>query len=401
MIPDIIHFIFGLKKDFGGKPFSLVHYLAIRSALEVNQPSRICFHYCYEPSGYWWEKIKPELTLNRITLPERIFGNRLHHFAHKADVLRLEVLREQGGIYLDSDTISVRPLKELCLDAGFVIGQQLSHEPFRMRLSRGMRSFNVSSVFQRNKGLCNAVLMAGKGNDFVNRWYDSYRSFRSRGRDEYWDEHSVVVPRQLARMHRKEVKIVSPYHFHYPLYDPGGLRDLFASSATFPQAYVHHLWETFSWEPYLKELSPEKIWNQDTTYNRIARRFLPSPAGATAAADARTADEPEGVRGKFLAGQAPPESAPRAVPGPDRFTGLAGWNQSWLLCQGYDTVEGYFGSGLAAAEVPVIHRLSRNLVLEQRLKIKELKAANNCWLVYYPVNVLRQVRSMLPALLGG
>jgi hypothetical protein len=395
MIPNILHFIFGLKKDFGGKPFSLVHYLAIKSAIEVNQPERVCFHYCYEPAGYWWEKIKPELTLNQVVLPDRIFGNRLHHFAHKADVLRLEVLREQGGIYLDSDTISVRPLKELGQDAGFVIGLQLSHEPFRMRLSRGIRSFNAPSIFRRNKGLCNAVLMAGKDNAFVNRWYDSYRSFRSRGRDKYWDEHSVVVPRQLAHIYKKEVKILSPYHFHYPLYDQKGLNDLFASSNTYSQAYVHHLWETFSWEPYLKELSPEKIWNQDITYNRIARRFLPSESPDTPLA------EPQGLRGQFLHFQSQPDTPPYFGPNPGHLTKLATWNQSWLLCQGYDTVERYFGSGLATAEVPAIHRLSRNLALEQGLKIKEHKVANDTWQVYYPVNVLRQVRSMLPALLGG
>jgi hypothetical protein len=31
-MPRIAHFIFGLSPDFGNKPFSLVHYLAIRSA---------------------------------------------------------------------------------------------------------------------------------------------------------------------------------------------------------------------------------------------------------------------------------------------------------------------------------------------------------------------------------
>ena len=31
-MPRIAHFIFGLRPDFGGKAFSLVHYLAIRSA---------------------------------------------------------------------------------------------------------------------------------------------------------------------------------------------------------------------------------------------------------------------------------------------------------------------------------------------------------------------------------
>src|SRR5687767_12052334 len=56
MIPNRIHFIFGLHPDFGGKPFSFVHYLAIASAAAVNSPSEIILHHAHEPAGEWWER---------------------------------------------------------------------------------------------------------------------------------------------------------------------------------------------------------------------------------------------------------------------------------------------------------------------------------------------------------
>ena len=31
-IPNVFHFAFEFQSDFGGKPFGLVHYLAIKSA---------------------------------------------------------------------------------------------------------------------------------------------------------------------------------------------------------------------------------------------------------------------------------------------------------------------------------------------------------------------------------
>lgn len=37
-----------------------------------------------------------------------IMGNEIEHFAHKADVIRLEALRDWGGIYLDTDVMVVR-----------------------------------------------------------------------------------------------------------------------------------------------------------------------------------------------------------------------------------------------------------------------------------------------------
>jgi len=50
MIPKKIHFVFGLKKDQGGKGFSYFHYLNILSALNVNKDYEINFYYQYEPS---------------------------------------------------------------------------------------------------------------------------------------------------------------------------------------------------------------------------------------------------------------------------------------------------------------------------------------------------------------
>ena len=47
MVPNIIHFIFGLEKKFGNRPFSIFHYLAIKSAYEINEPDKIYFYYKY------------------------------------------------------------------------------------------------------------------------------------------------------------------------------------------------------------------------------------------------------------------------------------------------------------------------------------------------------------------
>jgi hypothetical protein len=276
-IPNIFHFVFGLKPDFGGKPFSLVHYLSIQSAIEVNTPDKVYFHYHYEPTGYWWELIKPKLTLNLVSIPESIFGNPLHHFAHKADVIRLEVLLEYGGIYLDLDTICVRPLAPFYDKSSFMIGSQLNHESFSLRLKRSVRSLDLSSIMSGQMGLCNAVLLATKNNPFVKIWYDSYRYFRSKGRDEYWHEHSVIVPHQLATTYKSLVTIASPYRFHYPIYDENGLKNLFEHTRSYPDAYVHHLWETLSWDRYLQHLTPEGISTVDTTYNLIARQHLSMP----------------------------------------------------------------------------------------------------------------------------
>jgi mannosyltransferase OCH1-like enzyme len=51
-----------------------------------------------------------------VTAPKEIFGKRLRSFAHQADVLRLEILMREGGVYLDLDTITLRSFEPLMGD---------------------------------------------------------------------------------------------------------------------------------------------------------------------------------------------------------------------------------------------------------------------------------------------
>lgn len=279
MAPNILHFVFGMAPDFGGKPFSLAHYLSVKSAVEINKPLAAWFHYHYEPGGEWWQKAKPLLTLNKITAPENFMGRPLYHVAHKADIIRLQVLKETGGVYMDLDTISVKPLTPL-LNHSFAIGSEINPgyipKNQRQKIKQTLRK-KFGLLNEENKthtGLCNAVLIAEPNCDFINTWLEAYSIFRSTGRDKYWNEHSVIIPQQIALQYPDKIATLGPYTFHYPLYTDEGLRQMFEEVHNFPQAYLHHLWESFSWDKYLSQLNAEKIKTIDTTYNMLARKFL-------------------------------------------------------------------------------------------------------------------------------
>jgi len=255
MVPNIFHFIFGLAPDFGGKPFSLMNYLAIKSAYEINKPDRIFFYYKHLPEGVWWEEAKSYLTLEEINPPVTIYNNKLYHFAHVSDILRLQILIERGGIYLDIDTICVKPFQPL-LNHEFVIGEQV--------------------VNDKLIGLCNAVMLSSKDSLFCNCWLEQYQYFRSKGKDIYWDEHSVFIPYLISQV--PEIKgsffIANFKSFHYPSFTENDTKLMFEENHEFGEAFCHHLWETFTYEKYLKTLTTASIKVQDTTYNLIARRFI-------------------------------------------------------------------------------------------------------------------------------
>ena len=291
MIPNIIHFIFGLKSDFGGKGFSYIHYLAVVTAWKVNQPEKMFLHYAYEPSGEWWDKAKPYLTLNQVVPPKEIFGRPLKHFAHQADVLRLEMLMQHGGIYLDMDVVCINSFGPL-LRKGFVMGR----EP--------------------EAGLCNAVILASADAEFLRIWYEQYREFDG----TRWGYHSVALPLQLATQHPSMIQIQDEYSFFFPMHNDPAHTDLwgdrppwaqrqifekiiehlrvrignfFASkkeALPFPplthlihgrrwqfeklsQSYCIHLWESIWWD-HLQQVTPDSIRENRGNFSRIVRKVL-------------------------------------------------------------------------------------------------------------------------------
>jgi len=257
-IPNIIHFIYGFKKQ--SIEFELYKYLAIKSAINVNNPIKTYFYYKYEPYGHYWDKIKNDLTLVQIEPPTEIFGNPLNHYAHQADVIRLQKLSEIGGIYLDIDTICLKSFKPL-LDNDFVIGIQGNKDN--------------SKIY----GLCNAIILSKPKSNFILKWIDSYTSFRSTGRDEYWDEHSVLMPLKLAYQYPNEVLLMENNTFYNPLWY--NINDILFNKDFKLEEYKKfinhnfciHLWDTYS-SKYLSLLNEYDILVNNTLYNIFARKFI-------------------------------------------------------------------------------------------------------------------------------
>jgi hypothetical protein len=252
-IPKILHYCFGLDASFGGKPWSLVHYVCVKSALERVQPKQAFIYYEYEPTGKWWKQTKDLLTPIRIEAPREIFGNPLCHAAHRADVVRLEKLIRHGGIYLDADVLVHESFDDL-LDSSVVLGWE-----------------GVNGEI----GLANAVILAEPGARFLKRWYEEYRWFRSKGRDEYWGEHSVSLPNKLAKAYPTEVTILPHTAFYWPLWTADGLRMIYESRGPEVRAdYANHLWESNAWDQYLRNATPGRVRDIESNFHRWARPFV-------------------------------------------------------------------------------------------------------------------------------
>ena len=220
-----LNFVFLYPKD---TPLSYLAFCAIASAQRHN-PAYNTILYCFhEPTGAFWDRIKDSVRL--VLLQDfQFFGiARIHHGAHKADVVRLMALAEVGGVYLDLDTITLQPFSTLP-DAQVVLGFQA-----HTKVSRG--------------GICNGVIKADRNARFIRTWLRQYAWFRSRGRGHNWARHSVKLPFRLYLDAGPEVHVVPFDYFHYPLWM--STDRLFAEGSANIACYMKpartiHLWSQF------------------------------------------------------------------------------------------------------------------------------------------------------------
>jgi hypothetical protein len=244
MIPNRYNYIFGMNPN--DKPFSFIHYLCIRSCIAVNNPASVTIYYEYEPDGIWWNEIKRLVTTTAVVAPRRIFGRPINRTAHRADVLRLELLIQAGGIYLDVDVLCLKPFKSL-LHYDCVLGEEY------------------------NEGLCNAVILAQPNTPFLRRWFAEYSSFS----DQQWNEHSVRLPRRLADAHPDQLHIEPHTAFYWPMHWPNHLAQFFLSPASCfsERSFCVHLWESKTW-PLLRALDINMLHIVDSEFFRLARALF-------------------------------------------------------------------------------------------------------------------------------
>lgn len=250
MIPRNLHFIFGLTPDFGGKPFSFCHWAAIRSAQLANPGWHTRFWCIHEPSNRYFDAIRKHVEIMHVEPFDTVYGNPIPHPAHKCDWLRLQVLNEHGGVYLDLDTITTKG--------------------FDAWLAESPGSMVVEQVDDNTIGLCNALIAAEPGADFIHRWIGKFKGFRSAGHDGLWNESAVKWPHQVW-LEKPNFHTMRPATFLKP--DWTQIPQLFEQVREFPLAIGHHLWESFSW-PYLQRYSPETYRDVDCTYSRLLEKHL-------------------------------------------------------------------------------------------------------------------------------
>ena len=193
-IPKIIHIIYFKVRDL-----EEYNYRCIASIAHHMPEYKIIIHNDIQPVGnQWWDKIKSIKTveIHSMSRPTHFDGLALHHVQYQADVTRLEVLYEHGGIYLDLDMLILQNFEKI--------------------FSSG-KDFYISKEGP-GEGLINSFLASKPKNEFIQHWLEG---FKSGLRMENWayhirDTNRIMLENNPHYVYKYRIEILDHKHF-FPL----------------------------------------------------------------------------------------------------------------------------------------------------------------------------------------
>ena len=237
VVPNIVHYVW-----FGEyETLRFHHMLSILSAHKFIRPERILIHCDFAPVGQWWKYIRskvPNIEIVKREPPTEIFGNQVILQEHKSDIVRMQVLMEHGGIYLDTDVIALKSFNGL-RKYNFTMGIEYHGEPGRLN---------------------NGVIIAEKSAEFLRLWYDTYRNFTKRE----WDYHDSIIPYSLQFQYPQLIH-VEENTINYP--SGKKLELIYETRYDWRQNYAMHLW----YRLHEIDHNPRDIRAMNTTFGEIAR----------------------------------------------------------------------------------------------------------------------------------
>nr|XP_022301020.1 uncharacterized protein LOC111109229 [Crassostrea virginica] len=237
VVPNIVHFIW-----FGNLKFDFIYFVSMYSAFKHQNPCVIFVYYDILPSGEYWTlllDVVPNIILVSVPSPSEISGRQIIYVQHKSDILRLLILKEYGGIYLDTDQLLLR-----------------SVDTFRNK--------DCTMGWAADFYFGSALILAKKQSSFIRKWIESYSSYNP----NLWGDNSVIMATELSVKYPKLIHVERHYCSFYP--DP---KYLYNQNYKWSHSFSLHIYKQGSMQ-HVSALNFLSIRKLNTTLGAVFRYIL-------------------------------------------------------------------------------------------------------------------------------
>ncbi|KAI9739253.1 MAG: hypothetical protein M1834_007466 [Cirrosporium novae-zelandiae] len=251
-IPRTVHFVFVDLKPLTWMEFAAVQgaHLALKAeTINIWVPDR------GDPLGKIWEMILdiPGVRFRRIEMPDSVYGHELKILAHISDIVRMKAMYEEGGIYLDTNLVALRPVDEI-----------LNNPDIN----------DTVMALEGHQGICNAMIMSKPRAPFMKQWMQQYIDFD----DNDWKGLSVLRPFEMYLDGTADhLSVLDDHSWFYPMYYPSdrGLMTMWLGKSwhDINRSYGVHFWPWLG-SPQRLAFDPEVIRLIDTPLFCTIRHYF-------------------------------------------------------------------------------------------------------------------------------
>ncbi|KAL3836288.1 hypothetical protein ACJMK2_021725 [Sinanodonta woodiana] len=239
-VPYVVHFIWFMYREF-----DFFNFLSFMSVVRFVRPCLILIHGDFVPYGRYWHRFTmtfPYVILVRRSPKLTIYGKRVEFIEHLSDIMRIEILKDYGGIYLDYDEVVLRSL-----------------EPLRI--------YNYVQGYELPNQLGSQLIMAKRNATFLQLWYDSYKNY-----SKEWLYNALEVPAMLASQHPELIHI-DGYNFTRPSWQ--NMTWIFNRNYNWATNYAMHSYARMFVKEYPnRKVDLMSIRYLNTTIGSISRHVL-------------------------------------------------------------------------------------------------------------------------------
>jgi hypothetical protein len=163
VIPNIVHFIYPVNSKT--RPFSSLNIQAVKRAATIQKPDTIRFWTNAKPGDIaGWGEIASMIDLIPTIMPEHEWPQ------YQSDTLRLNILYDQGGIYMDTDLLTLRPMPMF------------------------EDSLTISWESEKRESVSNALMISAPRVPFIAEWMRRLPQAQS---SSTWAYGGVVLPAEM------------------------------------------------------------------------------------------------------------------------------------------------------------------------------------------------------------
>ncbi|XP_012934984.1 uncharacterized protein LOC106011108 [Aplysia californica] len=236
-VPNIVHLV-----AFTNPTMSFRNAIGFYSIFTVAKPCLVLLHSDVELEGPNWDIMAPSAT-NLVRVHRKpldyINKRKIKFVQTKADLARIDVLAEYGGIYLDSDMVIFR----------------------NMDIFRAVQF--AANKAGSNANLANGIMFSVPGAELLKIWRDHWKTYLGTS----WNSHSVLLITKLAKWHPTLMSELGPIFIKF---GPANQEKLYKRNCHLKESYAAHLFKG----ALPKNADFEYVKKINTTFGRIARYIL-------------------------------------------------------------------------------------------------------------------------------